>query len=187
MLEQFIHYFEATIKNTPTAVLTNIGFLPATALAMIRYNKNKETLSNLLTISVVSAVFIISAFEMELAMEYIREHHDKGSLRNILMVFASQSILSVMILYKLHTRKAYDIGPLFFHLSAIQIVFAIMHTLLWIKLNIPAWNQAFLVSHAAYSAFSLYLTATIQIACIFPKLINTRFKHIINPFAFISR
>jgi len=187
MLEQFIHYFEATIKNTPTAVLTNIGFLPATALAMIRYNKNKETLSNLLTISVVSAIFLISAFEMELAMEYIREHHSKGSLRNILMVFASQSILGVIVLYKLHTRKAYDIGSLFFHLSAIQITFAVMHTLLWIKLVVPDWNQAYLTSHAIYSALSLYLTATIQIACLFPKIINTRLKHLINPFAFMSR
>lgn len=180
--------FIAEIKNAfSPAVLTNIGFLPAAYFGLKRYNKGNESISNTLTISVVSFVFLLSAFEMEYAMRQIESFQHIGGTQNILILYAAQNTLAIIVLWLIHERNCHDIGPLFLHTAVIQTVFSIMHIAIWLKVVWLKFETEFIESHMVYSIISLYLTGAVQLSCLFPKLIKTKLRYFINPLALIGR
>ncbi|MFK3873056.1 hypothetical protein [Pseudoalteromonas rhizosphaerae] len=161
-------------------VMISLCYLLALALSIYRANRNKELFSDFLSIAVVVTKYMLTTLLMEKVLMFVANSGRSDLAQNVYLALSSASVLSMFVLYYLHTRFSYKYGDLFFCVMKLSAVLAIAHFVIWVKfvvLNIQVEHEYL---HYMYSFIVLYVSIVLAIAMLFPYILRTRFGCIIG-------
>ena len=161
-------------------VLISIAYLLALALSIYRAHKNRELFSDFLSIAVVVTKYMLTTLLMEHVLMYIQSSHAVGNAQNVYLALCSFSLLSMYVLYKLHTRFSYQYGNLFFCVMKLSTLLAVAHFVIWFKFVVLDIQSAHAWVHYLYSSTVLYISIALAIAMLFPDVLRTRLGCIIG-------
>lgn len=161
-------------------VMISLAYLLALALSIYRAHKNKELFSDFLSIAVVVTKYMLTTLLMEHVLMFIHNNDDVGNAQNIYLALSLLSVLSIYVLYKLHTRFSYQYGDLFFCVVKMSAALVLAHFFLWFKLVVLDIQHEFAWVHYVYSLIVLYISIALAIAMLFPDILRTRVGCIIG-------
>lgn len=161
-------------------VVISLSYLLALCLSIFRAFKNKELLSDFLSIAVVVSKYMLTTLMMEHILIFIQENHQVGNAQNVYLALCAFSLLSLFILYRLHTRFSYKYGELFFTVVRLTLVLSVAHLILWVKFVVLDIQEGFAVLHYLYSFTVLYISFVLGVVMLFPKILNTKLGDVLS-------
>lgn len=161
-------------------VVISLTCLLALTLSIYRAVKNKELLSDFLSISVVVSKYMLTTLMMEHILIFIHENQNVGNAQNVYLALCAFSLLSLFILYRLHTRFSYKYGELFFTVVRLTLVLSVAHLILWVKFVVLDIQEGFAVLHYLYSFTVLYISGVLGVVMLFPKILNTKLGDVLS-------
>lgn len=161
-------------------VVISLTYLLALTLSIYRAVKNKELLSDFLSISVVVSKYMLTTLMMEHILIFIHENQNVGNVQNIYLAVAAFNILGLFILYRLHTRFSYKYGELFFTVVRLTLLLSFAHLILWVKFVVLDIQEGFAVLHYLYSFTVLYISCVLGVVMLFPKILNTKLGDVLS-------
>ena len=168
-------------KVFSTQVIIALCYTVALVHSFYRAFKHRELLSDFLSIAVVSSKYLVTSLLMEKVLLYISEGGNGAFAQNIYLALAGFNVLSMVILYKLHTKFSYTFGDLFFCIIKLTILLALAHFILWFKLVVLFVQAEHAYIHYMYSFIVLYISIALAVVMLFPGLLKTRLKLLLSP------
>tara|TARA_Y100000780_G_scaffold186390_1_gene172923 strand:+ start:25218 stop:25805 length:588 start_codon:yes stop_codon:yes gene_type:complete len=156
-------------------VVISVCYVLAFGLSIVRALKNTELLSDFLCIAVVGSKYMLTTLLMEHVLMFLADTQRGDLAQNVYLALCGFNLLSVYVLYKLHTRFSYKYGPLFFTVVRLTLVLALAHFAVWVKFVVLDIQEGFAVMHYAYSFIVLYISVALGVLMVFPRLLFTRF------------
>lgn len=155
-------------------VIISLAYLLALFLSVFRAFKDKELLSDFLSIAVVVSKYMLTTLMMEHILLYIQQNNRVDNAQNVYLGLSSFSALSLFVLYRLHVRFSYKYGALFFAVVRLTLLLCLAHFILWFKFVVLNIQEGFALVHYLYSFTVLYISIVLGVVMLFPNLLRTR-------------
>lgn len=186
MIDYLVSLYESTFLASLNSDAFTIGaFLSVTfTLAMFHSSYliifKKESASHFITTSSIAIYFLISSFIMDNAIKVVQMVGGDDQ-RYIYLIFAVLNIAVGKLLHLIHNRFCGFKSILLHSSTGILNLMAGLHLFIWFKLVIFDLTTEVPLLNMFYSFSIIYLSAALGIALMFPKVLNTKFKMLINP------
>tara|TARA_Y100000782_G_C10188208_1_gene268240 strand:+ start:1159 stop:1728 length:570 start_codon:yes stop_codon:yes gene_type:complete len=171
----------AAHKAFSVQVIIALCYTAALVNSFYRAYKHKECFSDFLSIAVVSSKYLVTSLLMEKVLLFISNGGSGEFAQNIYLALAAFNVLSVIVLYKLHTKFSYVLGELFFCIMKLTLLLASAHFILWFKLVVLFIQEEHAYIHYIYSFIVLYVSIALAIVMLFPRLLKTKLKVLVSP------
>ncbi|MGX1111599.1 hypothetical protein ACSSVW_000978 [Pseudoalteromonas sp. MBR-15] len=162
-------------------VIIALCYTVALINSFYRAYKHKEHFSDFLSIAVVSSKYLITSLLMEKVLLFISDGGSGEFAQNIYLALAAINVLSMIVLYKLHTTFSYVFGELFFCIMKLTLLLALAHIILWFKLVVLFIQAEHAYIHYIYSFVVLYISIALAVVMLFPSLLKTKLKFLVSP------
>ncbi|MCF2915052.1 hypothetical protein L1266_02385 [Pseudoalteromonas sp. Cn5-37] len=156
-------------------------YVLAFATSLFRAIGNKELFSDFLSIATVVVKYAVTSLLMEYVLIFIAENQSIGNTQNIYFVACLINLISIYILYLLHTKFSYKFGLLFFCVIKLTVVLSIAHFILWFKFVVLDIQAEHAYIHYMYSFIVLYISIVLAVVMLFPGLLKTKLKLLLSP------
>ncbi|TGV20347.1 hypothetical protein E5N72_09840 [Pseudoalteromonas sp. MEBiC 03607] len=162
-------------------VIIAVMYVLAFAISLFRAIGNRERFSDFLSIATVVTKYALTSLLMEYVLIFIAENQSIGNTQNIYLVACLINLLSIYILYLLHTKFSFNFGLLFFCVIKLTVVLSLAHFILWFKFVVLDIQAEHAYIHYIYSFIVLYISFTLAIVMLFPGLLKTKLKLLLSP------
>ncbi|TMP23802.1 hypothetical protein [Pseudoalteromonas ruthenica] len=173
---------EVTAEHSVFSYQVVICFLYLSALAwsLIKARRGLESFSNFITISVVSAKYILTTLLMEFALVYVQEEGIIGNVQNVYLALSLSNLLAIFACYKLHKHLSYTFSALYFTAIKMMAILFFANLALWVKFVLLDIQEGLVFLHYAFSFLYWYTTISLAIVMFFPAIILTRIGVIVG-------
>ena len=155
-------------------VVISLCYLFALCLSVFRALNDKELLSDFLSIAVVVSKYMLTTLLMEHVLIFLAESKRSDLAQNVYLALCGLNLLSVFVLYKLHSRLSYKFGDLFFAVFRLTLLVSLSHFIVWFKFVVLNIQEGFALVHYLYSFTVLYISIVLGVVMLFPNLLRTR-------------
>lgn len=186
MYESLILLYESTFLASLNAEAFTLGALLSVIFTFaILYSSylmifKKESASHFITISFIGIYFLICSFITDYAVKLSQIIHI-GDLRFIYLVFAVLNFLVGKLLYILHNLFCGFKSDLLHSSIDVLNLMAIFHLFIWLKVFVFDLGVEAPLLNVLYSFSIMYLSVALAITLLFPSILNTRLKILVNP------
>lgn len=164
-----------------TQVIIALCYTIALIHSIYRAYKHKELFSDFLSIAVVVSKYLLTSLLMEKVLLFVSESGRGDIAQNVYFFLAAFNVMSMAILYMLHTKLSYKFGNLFFCVIKLTTLLSFAHLILWFKLVVLNIQAEHAYVHYIYSFIVLYVSIALAIVMLFPRLLKTKLKVLVSP------
>ncbi|MBL4704685.1 MAG: hypothetical protein JKY54_09195 [Flavobacteriales bacterium] len=148
-------------------------YVIALLLAIYRANKNRERLTDFLTIVTACVKYGLTAVLVETFLNFTRlKDHPQVNAQMLYLYLFFINVIFVIILFYLHIKLSYVFGRLYQTVRRIFLFHGFLHLAIWLKLYVLNIQIEYEFLNYAYSFLVLYFSITLAIAMIKPKILN---------------
>lgn len=150
-------------------------YVAALLLAIYRANKNREKLTDFLTILTACVKYGLTAVLVEIFLNFTRlKDHPQVNAQMLYLYLFFINIIFVIILFYIHIKLSYVFGCLYQAVRRIFLIHGFLHLAIWFKLYVLNLQTEYEALNYAYSFLVLYFSITLAIAMIKPKVLNNK-------------
>jgi hypothetical protein len=155
-----------------------VMFMMAFLASMYKASQRRELFTNFIVIACVCFNFLISAWMVQLALDYASKSNNVANAQHIYLGFIILNSLTWSLMYSLHIRFAFVFGELYSAVNRILMLMSLVHFLLWLKLVPMNLQMVYVELHYAYSFIISYLSLALGFIMMFPNTLKTKVRKV---------
>lgn len=155
-----------------------VMFIMAFILSMHKASKQRELFTNFIVIACICFNFLISAWMVQLAVDYASKSNNVANAQHIYLGFIILNGLTWSLMHSLHLRFAFIFGELYSSVNRILMLMSIVHFFLWLKLVPMNLQMEYVEIHYAYSFIISYLSLALGFIMMFPNTLKTKVRKV---------